>query len=145
MLRAVMRRLLLPLLVHTFCAVAGNGTVEIHVVNGKNGKPVANAHVLVFQGGSKEEVKQLKYHLDLRTDSEGIAVLPNDAMPWLRVWVDWHRSCQSNSDSGIYPLAMIRNSGLVTPNNCSSISKETSPDELYLFVRGETFLEKMRR
>jgi hypothetical protein len=77
---------------------------------------VANAHVLVFQGGSKEEVKQLKYHLDLRTDSEGIAVLPNDAMPWLRVWVDWHRSCQSNSDSGIYPLAMIRNSGLVTPN-----------------------------
>jgi hypothetical protein len=47
-----MRALLLALLVPAFCAVAGNGTVEIHVVNGKNGKPVANAHVLVFQGVS---------------------------------------------------------------------------------------------
>src|ERR1700734_376758 len=144
MMRASMRVLLLALLVPVFCAVGGNGTVEVHVVNGKNGKPIASAHVLVFQGGSTDEVRQLKHPLELRTDSDGVAVLPSDSMPWLRVSVDWHRSCQSDPGGGIYSLATIRDSGLVTPNTCSSITRKASPDTLYLFMRDETFLEKMR-
>jgi hypothetical protein len=141
---AVMRRLLLALLIPLSGAVAGTGTVKIHVVNGKDGKPVTNAHVLVFQGESIEEVKQLKHSLDLRTDSDGVAVLPGDMMPWLRVSVDWHRSCQSEPDSGIYRLTAIQQAGLATSNTCSSIVKKATPGELYLFVRDETFLEKMR-
>jgi hypothetical protein len=65
-------------------------------------------------------------------------------MPWLRVSVDWHRPCQKDPRGAIYPLAAIVDAGLVTPNTCSSITKKASPDELYLFVREETFLEKMR-
>lgn len=34
--------------------------------------------------------------------------------------------------------------GLVAPNTCSSITGKAGPDKLYLFVRDETFLEKMR-
>ena len=139
-----MRVLLLALLVPMLCAVAGNGTVEVHLVNGKNGKPIAGVHVLVFQGASADEVKQLKYSLELRTDSDGVAVLPSDTMPWLRVYVDWHRSCQSDQGGGIYSLATIRDWGLVTPNTCGSITRRASPDTVYLFMRDETFLEKMR-
>jgi hypothetical protein len=139
-----MRALLLALLVPTFCAFAGNGTVEIYVVNGKNGKPVANTHVLVFQGVSTEDITQLKHSIELRTDSDGVAVLSKDAMPWLRVSVDWHRPCQKYPRGGIYPLATIVDTGLVTPNTCSSITAKASPGKLYLFVRDETFLEKMR-
>jgi hypothetical protein len=139
-----MRALLLALFVPAFCAVASNGTVELHVVNGKNGKPVANAHVLVFQGASTEEVTQLKHSIELRTDSDGVAVLPKDAMPWLRVFVDWHAPCQTDPQGGIYPLATIVDEGLVTPNTCGSITRKASPYELYRFVRDETFLEKMR-
>ncbi|HEY4364220.1 MAG TPA: hypothetical protein VGN17_24835 [Bryobacteraceae bacterium] len=139
-----MRRLLLALLIPISCALAGTGTVKIHVMNGKSGKPVTNAHVLVFQGESIEEVKQLKHSFDLRTDADGIAMLPGDAMPWLGVLVDWHHSCQSELDSGIYRLATIQEAGLATPNTCSSIVKTATPGELYLFVRAETLLEKMR-
>jgi hypothetical protein len=144
MMRAALRVLLLALLVPMLCAVAGNGTVEVHVVNGKNGKPIAGTHVLVFQGGSADEVKQLKYSLELRADSDGVAVLPSDTMPWLRVSVDWRRSCQSDPGGGIDSLPTIRDSGLVTPNTCSSITLRASPDTLYLFMRDETFREKMR-
>jgi hypothetical protein len=139
-----MRVLLLALLLPVFCAVAGNGAVEVHVVNGKNGKPVAGAHVLVFHGGSADEVKQLKHSLDLRADSNGVAVLPSDIMLWLRVSVDWHRSCLSDPGGGIYSLATIRDLGLVDSNTCGSITRKASPGTLYLFVRDETLLEKMR-
>jgi hypothetical protein len=139
-----MHALLLALLVPTFCAVAGNGTVEIHVVNGKNGSPVVNANVLVFQGVSTEEIAQLKHSIELRTDSDGVAILSKDAMSWLRVSVDWHRPCQKDPRGGIYPLAMIVDAGLVTPNTCGSITRKASPGKFYLFMRDETFLEKMR-
>ena len=136
---------LATLLAPAFCAVAGNGTVELHVVNGKNGKPVAHAHVLVFQGASTEEVTQQRHPIELRTDSEGVAVLPKDTMmPWLRVFVDWHRPCQTDPQGGIYPLAKITGEGLVTPNTCGSITRKASPYDLYFFVRAETLLEKMR-
>ena len=47
-----MKRLLVSLVLATCYtpALAGDGHVMIHVVNGKNGKPVSNEHVLVFQG-----------------------------------------------------------------------------------------------
>jgi hypothetical protein len=144
MMRAAMRVLVLALSFAVFCAIAANGNVEVHVVNGKNGKPVAGAHVLVFHGGSADEVKHLKYPLELRTDSDGVGVLPSDTMLWLRVSVDWYRSCISDPGGGVYSLATIRDSGLVTPNICGSITRKASPGTLYLFVRDETFIEKMR-
>jgi hypothetical protein len=70
--------------------------------------------------------------------------LPNDDMHWLQVWVDGHRSCQSATEPAIYSAETIRQSGLVSSNTCGSFSQSVLPNELYVFVRRETFIEKMR-
>lgn len=139
-----MRSLPLVLLAASFCTFVARADIKIHVIDGKSGKPIANEHLLVFEGDSVEAVKQHQHHVDLHTDSAGIAALPNDDMHWLQVWVDWHRSCQSESEAAIYSVATIRQSGLVSSNTCGSFSQSVLPNELYLFVRRETFIEKMR-
>lgn len=140
-----MKTRLPSLVVVACCAVASTNNITIHVVNGKNGQPVSNEHLVVFPGETAEDVRQLRKHIDLRTDSKGIAVLPSNVMPWLRVWVDWHRLCQSGSENGIFSLTAIQHSGLVTSNNCGSIAVKVKPCELYIFVLDETLLEKMRQ
>jgi hypothetical protein len=139
-----MRSLLLVLLAAKLSTSAFGADIKIHVIDGKSGKPVANEHLLVFEGDSVEAVKRHQHHVDLYTDSGGIAALPNDDMHWLQVWVEWHRSCQSEPETAIYSVTTLRQSGLVSSNTCGSFSQSVRPNELYLFVRRETLIEKMR-
>ena len=43
-----------------FAAMAQDNRIVIHVIDGRNGKPVSNEHILIFQGASAEDIRELK-------------------------------------------------------------------------------------
>jgi uncharacterized GH25 family protein len=45
--------------------------ITVQVVDGQNGKPVANQHVLVFTGSSSDAVKTSAQHTGVTTDKNG--------------------------------------------------------------------------
>jgi hypothetical protein len=127
-----------------FTAMAQDNRIVIHVIDGRNGKPVPNEHLLIFQGASSDDIREHRSHLDLQTDADGIALLPTDAMAQIQIWVDWHKVCQSSSSNSIFSLEEIKKSGVATPNSCGSIARKLAPNHFYIFTRPLSFWEKMR-
>jgi len=119
--------------------------IEIMVVNGRNGKPMANETLLVFLGNSDEEVRKKRHHIRLQTDVHGIAILPRNESTYSRVqvWVDHRTLCQNNPNNRTFDLDKIRRTGVSTPNNCENIQREQSPNQFVVFARRATLREKM--
>ena len=126
-------------------AAQDNGIV-IQVLDGKNGKPIANEHLVIFTAASAEEIKQHKNHLEARTDAKGIATLALDtrASSQIQVWVDWHVLCQEGPNSNSYSVEDILKGGLTTPNNCGTVEQPVAPNHFVVFARSERLREKMR-
>src|SRR5580698_999450 len=102
--------------------------IVVQAVDARNGKPIANQHMLVFGGDSQETVKQHKSQYELTTDKDGLATLTLvPGTQWLQVWMDWHVLCQSEPNGKSFPVRDILDSGLSTPNTCSSASEKAAP------------------
>jgi hypothetical protein len=143
--------------VKTLCVLAGSvgivavampqdSHIVVQAVDGRNGKPLANQHLLVFGGESPESVRLHKKQFELVTDKEGLAELaiaPNDVQ-WIQVWVDWHVLCQSEPNSKSYSVAKVLSTGVGTPNTCGSSVPKLIPGYLVVFARPAHFREKMR-
>jgi hypothetical protein len=126
-------------------AAGGHAGIVLHLLNGKTGKPVQNEHLVIFQGDSPEQVRRLGTPYETRTDPSGNALLPAGIMPWFSVHVDWHVVCEAQgSQSPIYSTEELKRKGLIGPNRCGSTTRTATANEIYLFVRDETFVEKMR-
>lgn len=124
--------------------MAQDNKVTIQVLNGKNGKPIVNQHLLIFEGGSQEEARRHKSHIELRTDAEGKATFsPEPTDNYIQVWVDWHILCQKKPNVNVYSMADIINSGLTTGNSCGRIERPVIPKEFLIFARPAHFWEKM--
>ncbi len=121
--------------------------ITIHVLDGKNGKPVSGEHVIVAQGSSPEEVRLQKNHYDLHTNQQGIAILHVDNMldSRIQVWVDFHVLCQKSPNFESFSVREIVQTGVSTANSCGSVAVESGPRKLFVFVRKPTFREKLRR
>jgi len=120
--------------------------IVVQAVDARNGKPIANQHMLVFGGDSPEAAKQHKSQYELTTDKDGVATLTlATGTEWLQVWMDWHVLCQSEPNSKSFPVRDILDSGLSTPNTCSSASEKAVPGHLVVFARPAHFWEKMRQ
>jgi len=121
--------------------------IIIRVMDGRNGKPMANMHLMVSLGSSQEDVRELKSHVDLQTDLNGVALLSIDesTISRIQVWVDWHTLCQETPNTKSFSIEEIRKSGLSTPNNCGSVTREKAPNHLTVFARPAHFWEKLHR
>jgi hypothetical protein len=127
--------------------MAQESDIVVQVLDGKNGKPIANNHLLIFTGVSVEDVRAHKNHIEARTDAMGTALLSVDVRSTSRiqVWVDWHVLCQEPLDSKTYSVEEILKGGLNTSNSCGSIEQPLSPKRLVVFARPAHFWEKMRQ
>ncbi len=126
--------------------MAQESHIVVQVVDGRNGKPIANEHLVVFVGESPESVREEKKNFELVTNKEGLADLtlaPRDIL-WVQVWVDWHVLCQSNPNSKSFSVAEILSTGLSTPNTCSSVTQKLTPGHFVVLARPAHFWEKMR-
>lgn len=133
----------LVLLLMSFYRVAGSSPIELHVVDGKSGKPLSNARILVGQSESKSKI-DASDHFEVRTNERGVAVLSSGLRHWIRIWVEWHALCQPKSDQAIYDTALVRSQGIVGSNSCGSATARAIPNTLYVFVQDESLTEKMR-
>ena len=78
------------LLLGTSAAVAQRLDITVQVFDGRNGKPMADQHVLVFTGLSADAVKTHAQHTGVTTGKDGVGTLtiyPGETQ-WLQVFTD---------------------------------------------------------
>ena len=128
-------------------AMAKTLDIVVQVLDGRNGKPLADQHVLVFTGISSDAVKTHAQHTGLTTDKDGIGTLtiyPGETQ-WLQVFMDGRIPCFPNPNQSSFGVSDIVSKGLVTPNNCSALVREPSPGHFIIFARPAHFMEKMKQ
>ena len=127
--------------------IAQSTQIIVRAVDGRNGKPLANQHLLVFAGKSPDGVREQETHFDLMTDKDGLTTLTitSPEIKWIQVWPDGQVLCQTGPNSTSFSVGEIMSTGLKTPNTCSSLVREVAPGHLVVFARPATFAEKMRR
>jgi hypothetical protein len=121
--------------------------IAVQVLDGRNGKPIPNQRVLVFVGGSSEAAKSHAEHTDLTTDKDGLGTLrvhPKETQ-WIQVWADGRVLCYPDPNQSSFSVDTIVSAGIVTPNNCSGVTKDPVPGHLIIFARPSRFVEKMKR
>jgi hypothetical protein len=123
-------------------------TLRVQILNGKNGKPVANEHVNLFRAGDFGDLAGDRDVRGFNTDADG-GITTSDIAPEIHsflVSVDWHRQCTENEKVNhiAFSLPEIFAKGVVSENTCKPKIKRTAePGTLILFVRDETLFEKM--
>jgi hypothetical protein len=85
---------------------------------GKNGNPMPRELLLVFVGGTQEEVRHHGHKIDLETNLEAVALLPPESSSYSRiqVWVDRRMLYQRTPNLASFSLDEVRRSGASTPN-----------------------------
>jgi hypothetical protein len=125
----------------TAFAQAPKAKIPLHILilNGKTGKPVANEHVNIFSSSDYRNVAEFN------TDVNGI-ISTSDIAPDLHAFyvaVDWHRQCTKKNPPA-FSLQEVFAKGIVSENTCKpKFPQPPQPGALILFVRNETFFEKM--
>jgi hypothetical protein len=121
--------------------------ITLQVLDGRNGKPLANQRVLVFTGVSSSAVKTQAAHTDVTTDKDGIGLLTiNPAeTQWLQIFPDGRVLCYPDPNQTSFRVSEIISKGLVTSNNCSRLVNEPSPGHFIIFARPAHFMEKMKQ
>jgi len=128
-------------------AMAQTVDIVVQVLDGRNGKPLAKQHLLVFTGASSDAVKSHAEHTGLTTDKDGLGILRiyRSETQWLQVWADGRSLCQQDPNQGSFSVATIMSKGLAAPNICSALMREPSPGRFIIFVRPAHFREKMEQ
>jgi hypothetical protein len=77
-------------------AMAQSARIAVQPLDGRNGKPLAGRHLLVFTGESPDAVRSHAAHVDLTTDESGAAELAitSSEVRWIQVWADGQVLCQ---------------------------------------------------
>jgi len=121
--------------------------ITVQVLDGRNGKPLTDQHVLVFTGPSSDAVKTHAQHTGVTTDKDGMGTLTIDSAEtqWLQVFADGRIPCFPNPNQASFSVSDIVSKGLVTPNNCSALVREPSPGHFIIFARPAHFMEKMKQ
>lgn len=120
--------------------------ISVQALDGRNGKPLANQHLLVFTGASVDAVKSHAEHTGLTTDKNGLGTLtiyPSETQ-WIQVWADGRILCQDNPNQNSFSVATIMSKGLATPNTCGALTREPIPGQFIVFARPTHFKEKIR-
>jgi hypothetical protein len=109
--------------------------IVVQALDGRNGKPLANQHLLVFTGTSSNAVKSHAEHTGLTTDKDGVGTLtiyPAETQ-WIQVWADGRVLCQPEPNQSSFSVATIMSKGLATPNTCSALVREPTPGHFHRF------------
>jgi hypothetical protein len=128
-------------LLFALAVITNAQTLRIQILNGKTSEPVANEHVNLFRPGDSGA----NWHIgEFNTDENGIFIFSqiDPKTDSFTVAVDWHRPCAKSYAK--FSLQNIFSKGSVSENTCKpKLRRSAEPGTLILFVRDETFFEKM--
>ena len=119
--------------------------ITVQVLDGRNGKPLADQHVLVFTGLSADAVKTHAQHTGVTTDKDGMGTIYPGETQWLQVFTDGRIPCFPNPNQASFSVSDIMSKGLVTPNDCSAQVQQASPGHFVIYARPAHFMEKMKQ
>ena len=121
--------------------------ILVQALDGRNGKPLAHQHLLVFTGLSSDAVKSHAEHSGLTTDKKGIGTLTiySAETQWMQVWADGRILCQQDPNQNTFSIATIMSKGLATPNTCSGVVQEPTPGRLIVYARPAHFAEMAKQ
>src|ERR1700761_3853918 len=100
--------------------------ITVQVLDGRNGKPMKDQHLLVFTGPSSDAAKSHAEHTGLITDKSGSGILmiyPSETS-WLQVFADGRALCFPNPNQSSFSVSEIMSKGIATPNSCGATVKE---------------------
>ena len=119
--------------------VVHNEPIAVRVVNGRDGRPVANAHVLLVAGYDRCDIQLGLWREEALTDPEGKVQLSSGFrnLPWLRVRVARRRLCNADADGAAFSVERIRRDGQSAANRCGTAAVENVPGVVTVFVKGK--------
>jgi hypothetical protein len=143
---------LLVALVLLFASVSGAGEtfpvvhnepITIHIVDGKDGQPLAHVHLSLVAGYDQHDLHLEMWRQEALTDDHGSARLPDELanLPFLQVTVAKSPLC-ANSHSATFSIDRIRNNGLSAPNSCGIATAEAAPGVFTVFVKRSDATQK---
>lgn len=128
-------------------AMAQTTDIVVQALDGRNGKPLANQHLLVFTGASSDAVKSHAEHTGLTTNKNGLGSLriyPSEAQ-WIQVWADGRVLCQPDPNQSSFSVTTIMSKGIAAPNTCSALVRTPTPGHFVVFARPARFTEKIKQ
>jgi hypothetical protein len=120
---------------------ATSQTLKIRALDGNSGKPLANQLVVLMGESSSEGTRRIG---DFHTEADGSIAVSRIGLEArsLSVYVEWHHPCSKNQAT--FSVMSVLSTGLVSENSCDpKLERTAEPGTLILFVRNETFFEKM--
>jgi len=110
--------------------------ITIHIVDAKNGQPLAYLHVVLAGGYDRQDLEKHIWHEDAMTDEHGVIRLPAALLnlPWLQVLTPKSNACKANPYAQIFSVERMRIDGLSTPNRCGEISVVDQPGVFTFFA-----------
>ena len=113
-----------------------NQPIVIHVVDGRDGKPLAHARVSLVGGYTARDLHLQMWHEEAFTDEQGRARISSamENLPIHQIEVAKSQLC-ADSHSAIVSVEQIRRDGLSMPNRCGTGAAEGTPGVFTVFVK----------
>ena len=115
-----------------------NTKIQIHVIDGRTGKPISHEHVLIFV------TNDLHYPearlIDRSTDDRGIVDIRLDSR-YIQIFVDWHVLCFKHPNQIEYATSEVASKGVKSSDSCGKVEVNLKPGDLYIFARPRRWWE----
>jgi hypothetical protein len=117
--------------------VVHNEPITIRVLSGRDGHPIAGAHVILTAGYDQRDINLHLRREEALTDEHGNARLPSALanFPLLLVSVAKKHLCQGDHHGSVFSVERIRRDGLSAPNRCGTVSVEDAPGIFAVWVK----------
>ena len=114
--------------------------IRIRVLNGHNGKPIANEQVSLYIKGEKDA-------LSYTTDMNGTFTLDLDPSKEVLPSTEWWITCRKINPTAphLFSVEAIHNDGATDENTCGKAKSEVIRGTLTIFARKASFFENMAR
>lgn len=128
------------IVIFAFCLQAAASTIQIRVLNAKNGERVANQKVSVG-------IKGVRGATEYTTDAEGNINV--DLNPGAEVFVatEWWTTCRKMG-SGVDPyvsVSRVLQEGVTVENTCGRAKEETIKGKLIIFAKKSSLIKLFQK
>jgi hypothetical protein len=87
----------------------------------KQRKPLANHHLVVFEGATVEEARAHSVRFDLETDANGVTTLPIPPhMVWFQIWHEVGKFCPETPPEVVSHAKVLFDEGVIVSDSCDS-------------------------
>ncbi len=113
-----------------------NQPIVIHIVDGRDGKPLAHTRLSLVGGYTKRDLHLQMWHEEALTDDQGRARMSSamENLPILQIEVAKSHLC-ADSRSATVSVEQIRRDGVSMPNRCGTVTAEDTPGVFSVFVK----------